>query len=445
MIKRPGAETDPPLRKSETSMPVLTPSIQGNEDQGLFKIQVVDSSRSLRREDRPMDHLDSYKSLMSLQGYSDEIMCKAFSTTLQELARSWFRKLSPGTIDSFDDLSRLFVANFMSCRAILEVEDPSDKVVVMAMMEGLRPGPLFDSLSKNVPKTLLALQSKAGKYIAAEELVEAKRRRRGRDDKRKEPETRRTDYRDEARNKRPDRDSRQRTNDKSPHTPPRRPELVMPPLNAPIAQVLTGIKHEEFVKWLGKIKPRSSEEKQKQLKEQIADLIKKGYLRKYIADRSPPGSPERRYDDNRQTAGDIQVIHGGFGSRGCSSSSRKRHARNASRRAEEEVYNLSLPFVSAHVPITFTNDDLRGLHLPHDDALVILVIIANFTVLRILVDNGSSENIFFISAFDKMKIRLDKLYPFHTPLVRFGGNTTHPLGWIKLLVTLGIEPHQTTV
>ncbi|GFZ15647.1 hypothetical protein Acr_25g0000560 [Actinidia rufa] len=145
----------------------------------------------------PMDHLDSYKSLMSLQGCSDEVMCKAFSATLKGPARSWFRKLSPGTIDSFGDLSRLFVANFMSCRnrqknashlftihkketeslkdfvkrfnqAILDVEDPSDKVIIMAMMEGLRPGPLFDSLSKNVPETLSALQSKADKYIAAE-------------------------------------------------------------------------------------------------------------------------------------------------------------------------------------------------------------------------------------------------------------------------------------
>ena len=62
-----------------------------------------------------MDHLDSYKSLMSLQGYSDEVMCKAFSATLKGQEGSWFKKLSPETIDSFDNLSRLFVTNFMSC------------------------------------------------------------------------------------------------------------------------------------------------------------------------------------------------------------------------------------------------------------------------------------------------------------------------------------------
>ena len=79
---------------------------------------------------------------------------------------------------------------------MLEVEDASDKVIVMAMMERVHQGPLFDSLSKNVSEIQLALLSKADKYIAAEELVEAKRRRRGRDDqKRKEPDSKRDNYR----------------------------------------------------------------------------------------------------------------------------------------------------------------------------------------------------------------------------------------------------------
>ncbi|GFS34394.1 hypothetical protein Acr_00g0033780 [Actinidia rufa] len=114
----------------------------------------------------------------------------------------------------------------------IHVEDPSDKVVIMAMMEGLWIGPLFDSLSKNVPETLSALQNKDDKYITAEELAKAKRRRRGKDDpKRKES---RSEYKDEARNKRPNRDSKQ-TNETCPHTPLCRPELILPPLNAPIA------------------------------------------------------------------------------------------------------------------------------------------------------------------------------------------------------------------
>ena len=122
------------------------------------------------------------------------------------------------------------------------------------------------------------------------------------------------------------------------------------------------------------------------------------------------------------------MIHGEFGLRGYSSSSRKRHIRSAIGRAKEEVYNLSSLAARTHQPITFINDDLRGLHLPHDNALVVFATIANFNVQRILIDNGSSEDNLFMSAFDRMEIGLDKLHPFHTLLVRFGENMMHPLG-----------------
>ncbi|GFS40011.1 hypothetical protein Acr_00g0066200 [Actinidia rufa] len=185
-------------------------------------------------------------------------------------------------------------------QAVLEIKDASDNVVVMAMMEGLRPSPLFDSISKNVPKTQLALQSKADKYIAVEELAEAKHRKRGRDDnKRKAPDSKQAEYRDKA---------------------------------------LIEIKHEEFIKWPEKIKTDPHKRNKNkycefyryygyntedcfQLKEQIFDLIKRGHIKKYVVDRPHPNSPKRRYGDNRPTTGDIQVIHGGFRSRGCSSSS----------------------------------------------------------------------------------------------------------------------------
>ena len=35
----------------------------------------------------PLDHLESFKTLMHLQGVADEIMCRAFPTTLKGLTR----------------------------------------------------------------------------------------------------------------------------------------------------------------------------------------------------------------------------------------------------------------------------------------------------------------------------------------------------------------------
>uniref|UniRef100_A0A2N9H3I6 Retrotransposon gag domain-containing protein n=1 Tax=Fagus sylvatica TaxID=28930 RepID=A0A2N9H3I6_FAGSY len=45
----------------------------------------------------PLDHLESFKTMMCLQGVLDEIMCRAFPTTLKGSARIWFKKLTPGS------------------------------------------------------------------------------------------------------------------------------------------------------------------------------------------------------------------------------------------------------------------------------------------------------------------------------------------------------------
>ena len=53
----------------------------------------------------PLNHLESFKTLMHLQGVADEIMCRAFSTTLKGLARIWFSRLTPNSISTFKELS----------------------------------------------------------------------------------------------------------------------------------------------------------------------------------------------------------------------------------------------------------------------------------------------------------------------------------------------------
>ena len=80
-----------------------------------------------------------------------------------------------------------------------------------------------------------------------------------------------------------------------------------------------------------------------------------------------------------------------------------------------------------HPSITFTNEDLRGLYLPHDDALVISTTITNFNIQKILIDNESSAYILFVSTFNKMRNGRDRLYPFHSPLVVFRRGSIHPL------------------
>ena len=61
----------------------------------------------------PLDHLESFKTLMHLQGVVDEIMCRTFPTTLKHPARVWFSRLTPNSIGTFKELSAQFASHFI--------------------------------------------------------------------------------------------------------------------------------------------------------------------------------------------------------------------------------------------------------------------------------------------------------------------------------------------
>ena len=94
--------------------------------------------------------------------------------------------------------------------------------------------------------------------------------------------------------------------------------------------------------------------------------------------------------------------------------------------------------------ITFSDSDMEGCQHPHDDPLVIRVVVVNKTIHKVLVDNGSSANIIFASAFDQMGIGREKLEPVNAYLHGFSGERVLPLGSIQLVLTMGDPPCQAT-
>ena len=137
------------------------------------------------------------------------------------------------------------------------------------------------------------------------------------------------------------------------------------------------------------------------------------------------------------------MISGGFAGEGKSSSARKAHLRSIRSADMGEIQAVSkLPRIDT--TITFSDSDLEGCQHPHDDPLVVCTIVANTTVHRVLVDNGSSADIIFASAFEKMGIGREKLEPASTHLRGFSGEKVLPLGSIQLVLTLGEPPCQAT-
>ena len=137
------------------------------------------------------------------------------------------------------------------------------------------------------------------------------------------------------------------------------------------------------------------------------------------------------------------MISGGFAEGGESSSARKAHLRSIRLAEIGEIQAVSKqPRLDRS--ITFSDSDLEGCQHPHDDPLVIRAVVANKTVHRVLVDNGSSADIIFASAFNKMDIGREKLDLVNTHMRGFSGEKVLPLGSIQLVLTQGEPPFQAT-
>ena len=65
------------------------------------------------------------------------------------------------------------------------------------------------------------------------------------------------------------------------------------------------------------------------------------------------------------------------------------------------------------------DEDAERVHHPHDDAIVITLLIADYMTKRVLVDNGSSVDILYYLAFQQMKFGKDQLHLVNSPLAGF--------------------------
>ena len=178
-----------------------------------------------------------------------------------------------------------------------------------------------------------------------------------------------------------------------------------------------------------------------QLKKEIEFLIRRGHLLRYMAleDRNqalPPPPRQPAPAQHQQPLGKINVIFGGFTSGGESNSPRKAHLCSIRIGETLEVQAVSkLPRLDT--TITFSDSNIEGFQHPHDDPLGIRVVVANKTVHRVLIDNGSLADIIFTSVFDKMGIGREKLEPINAYLLGFSGEKVLPLGLVQLALTLG--------
>ena len=152
----------------------------------------------------PCDHIATFKTTMHLQGILDEIMCRAFLTTLKGPAQVWFNKIPPNIVGSFEELSKLFVNNFIEVqrhkhsssslptieqgdneslrsfitrfnREAMTVDEMDDKLLLAAFH---RLDLFIHKLYNQEPQTMAKLVHSAQSFMNAKDAIIAKKRKR---------------------------------------------------------------------------------------------------------------------------------------------------------------------------------------------------------------------------------------------------------------------------
>ncbi|XP_059627389.1 uncharacterized protein LOC132270212 [Cornus florida] len=265
------------------------------------------------------------------------------------------------------------VPNDQECVTTLEqqVEEVDDKVALTAFMGGLQTSKFLFSLSKEAPTSMTELMVKAWKHMNAEDAMNARKNKDG-EDKRSEKKRPAPNTREEKESKykkfsnnQADRSSRRPIQDDA--------SLKWPPkLKANPTKRSLG-KYCRFHRDHG-----HNTEDCFDLKNQIENLVRKGHLRKFTTENGKGGSnPAREGRDDRppqhQPMGEIKVISGGFAGGGETSSARRAHTRSI--RSFSEVNEVGMTSPPTKLPrveepvITFSEEDDKGIHQPHDDPL----------------------------------------------------------------------------
>ncbi|XP_022155139.1 uncharacterized protein LOC111022280 [Momordica charantia] len=352
----------------------------------------------------PKDYVEVFEGLMDFQAATDAIKCLAFQIALTGSARLWCRRLPARSISTYSQLRKEFIGQFSfrhydrkTATHLATIRQKEDETLTV-------------KLGEEAPATFAEVLQNAKKVIDGQELLRTKTDR---------PEKQIDQKRLSQKKRKDDSKSKDKGSSSSGSRTEYRRSESGPSRSRPYERC-----------W--------------ELKRQIEDLIQDSYFKKFVGkprsnsvekkeERKRSRTPPRRED--RPAV--INTIFGGP-SGGQFENKRKELACEARRKVS--IIREQKPTCS----ITFKDTDLEGVHLPHNDALVIAPLIDHVLVRRVLVDGGASANILSLPTYLALRGTRSQLKKSPTPLVGFSAESVSPEGCIDLPVTIGQDSTQVT-
>ena len=107
--------------------------------------------------------------------------------------------------------------------------------------------------------------------------------------------------------------------------------------------------------------------------------------------------------------------------------------------AEESQPELKKARRNSYPILSFSEEDKIGTTQPHDNALLITLRIGDYDLKRVMVDDGSATEIMYPDLYKGLKLKLEDLTPYSSPLMSFDGKLVIPKGMIRLPIQTGPE------
>uniref|UniRef100_A0A2N9GCB7 Uncharacterized protein n=1 Tax=Fagus sylvatica TaxID=28930 RepID=A0A2N9GCB7_FAGSY len=393
----------------------------------------------------PVVHIDHYHHRMALWRYRDPLMCRIFPSSLGEVALRWFNQLERGSIGSWSQMAEVFVGRFITnsrrsrgldtlmvirlgtneslkdysarfWETYNDIDACAEDTALQAFKLGLPPSTgLRQSLTKRPPTTLKKLMDRVERFVRVEE--DGGNTNAVVSEVPVSPPVSRPPVRTtQAPKARSAPTSYAAPSYKAFHTV----------FKEPIHRLLDKIKGKPFFVWPSKLIGDPAARNQNlycfyhqdkghvtenchKYKTLLEQLVAAGHLSDYVE--STPTANKARGADGAY--GIVDYAH--FVSTSCS----------------------GVPISSAHQVVSFSDEDLADVQMPHNDPLVITLRFGDYDVQRVLVDQGSFAEIMYKGLYEKLGLKEADLANFTTPVFGFTGESTIPMGKTTLPVLAG--------
>ncbi|XP_075491166.1 uncharacterized protein LOC142529496 [Primulina tabacum] len=399
----------------------------------------------------PEEHLARFENMAMLHCYGDQIKCKFSSSKKYKKTAFSLFKVKQGQ----DETLRAYIKRFN--RVALDVPAYAPETKTTAFMQWLWEGDFFRSLKKKLPGNFEDILSRAEKYINIEDAqnkkIEALKRAKG--DRVVRPE---------------ERVHKKCGSGQFSHVPLRiardreiqECSSAMAPCPSSMAQLPRPEKkgfctlHKKCSHDINECRTLKKESHRRPAP--TPRTYSEPRQPSWLSRRPGPNAPRRTADipsgsgrekgrsqekrnkqpeqkDPSPIRGVIKMISGGS-TDGDSNRARK----SRSMRDCMEVEGMRNEAV-----ISFGPEDLKGVNLPHNDALVIQARVDNYDVMWVFIDSGSSVNVIFKEALIQMDLQGYHLEAVETALYGFSGHVVYPEREIVLPLTLGSQDLRKTV